>query len=426
VAKTTMNRKREYNHPHPRHARSRKVENILILQGGGSLGAFACGVFKALSKYGIRFDIVAGTSIGAINAALIIGSKGTSPEKDLEEFWVELSESTYNFIPDWYLPSFDHEKGTMQYRRIPSAALNAAFFGVPKMFKPRLWHLSSSGENIWWQWPWATGESPSNTPEIMPINWTYMYDHSPLAKTLEKYVDFNKLAPEHVNKGGSRLVITCVNVLTAEPIVFDSGKMNINAKHLLASSAYPNYGFPWVEIQDGVFGWDGALMSNTPLREVMDISPRNDKHVYIVENYPRVRNRLPQNKIEVADRARDITFSDKTTYDIETSHKMTRMIELVEHIYDMFEKNISAPNHSKLDEDEMAHIKNDYMELVERHGAEILSVNRITRNELESPYLLKNADFSPATIKELILQGEQNVDSLMLNSASISNNQRQE
>jgi hypothetical protein len=35
---------------HPRHKESRPTENVLVLQGGGSLGAFACGVFKALVK----------------------------------------------------------------------------------------------------------------------------------------------------------------------------------------------------------------------------------------------------------------------------------------------------------------------------------------------------------------------------------------
>ena len=40
------------------------IENVLILQGGGSLGAFGCGVFKALSQKGVKIDIVAGTSIG--------------------------------------------------------------------------------------------------------------------------------------------------------------------------------------------------------------------------------------------------------------------------------------------------------------------------------------------------------------------------
>jgi predicted acylesterase/phospholipase RssA len=53
---------------------SSKIENILVLQGGGSLGAFGCGVFKALAKKNIKLDIVAGTSIGGINAAVIVGS----------------------------------------------------------------------------------------------------------------------------------------------------------------------------------------------------------------------------------------------------------------------------------------------------------------------------------------------------------------
>src|ERR671938_1917381 len=78
---------------HPRHKESRDVENVLILQGGGSLGAFGCGVFKALVKRNIKIDIVAGTSIGGVNAAIIAGSKdGDSAEQLLEQFWLELSE----------------------------------------------------------------------------------------------------------------------------------------------------------------------------------------------------------------------------------------------------------------------------------------------------------------------------------------------
>jgi NTE family protein len=43
---------------------SDNTENVLILQGGGSLGAFGCGVFKSLAKNNIKIDIIAGTSIG--------------------------------------------------------------------------------------------------------------------------------------------------------------------------------------------------------------------------------------------------------------------------------------------------------------------------------------------------------------------------
>src|SRR5919205_1293837 len=71
-----------------------KLENVLILQGGGSLGAFGCGVFKALANNNIKLDIVAGTSIGGINAAIIAGSKDEKhPEQMLEQFWLELSQS---------------------------------------------------------------------------------------------------------------------------------------------------------------------------------------------------------------------------------------------------------------------------------------------------------------------------------------------
>src|SRR5581483_672312 len=74
-----------------------KIENVLVLQGGGSLGAFACGVFKALIKKNIKIDIVAGTSIGGINAAIIAGSKDNEhPERTLEEFWLELAENSVN------------------------------------------------------------------------------------------------------------------------------------------------------------------------------------------------------------------------------------------------------------------------------------------------------------------------------------------
>ncbi|HEX6378944.1 MAG TPA: patatin-like phospholipase family protein, partial [Nitrososphaeraceae archaeon] len=72
------------------------TENVLILQGGGSLGAFGCGVFKALAKNNIKIDIIAGTSIGGLNGSIIAGSKEDYPEKALEEYWLEIAESGEN------------------------------------------------------------------------------------------------------------------------------------------------------------------------------------------------------------------------------------------------------------------------------------------------------------------------------------------
>ena len=50
------------------------VQTVLVLQGGGALGAYQVGVYQALHEAGIEPDWVIGTSIGAINAALISGN----------------------------------------------------------------------------------------------------------------------------------------------------------------------------------------------------------------------------------------------------------------------------------------------------------------------------------------------------------------
>ena len=378
------------------HKKSRDVENVLIMQGGGSLGSFTCGVFKALVKKNIRIDIVAGTSIGAVNAAIIAGSKSDQPEKDLENFWLEISESNIQIIPDLWIYEWDSYNKEYLTKKLSSASINAAFFGVPKMFVPR------------WQWWNSSGPIKEMDKEsyFNPKNWTYLYDHSPLEKILDKYIDYKKLnlaATEEEKPDVLRLIITAVNVMTGKPLVFDNTQMEIKAKHILASSGYPIYGFPWVEIEENVFGWDGSLLSNTPIREVIYVSPRNDKNIFIVENYPQKIDSLPTNTIEVINRYKDILFCDKDMYNIQMSKLITRHINLIEKLYDAFEK---YSDKSKISTQELNSIKEEYNNLIEKYGAQIKSVTRIIRSESESPTMLKNADFSTKTIKELIEQGE--------------------
>ncbi len=391
-SKTSINNNKNNNN-NSRHKKSRKVENVLIMQGGGSLGAFGCGVFKALARKGIELDIVCGTSIGGINAAIIAGSKNNSSisaEQDLENFWMELAESSYNIISDIFFLDYDKDKNTKtpSFNRISSSSVNSALFGVPKMFMPR-----------WYSW-----KAWYDTIPFMPLNWTYIYDHSPLAKTLEKYIDYTKLSPSfHSSSSAIHLIISAVNVLKAEPLIFDSAKIDIKPKHLLACCGYPIYGFPWIEVEKGVYAWDGSLLNNTPLREVIQASPRNDKHLYIVENYPKHIDRLPSNMGEVLDRARDIIFSDKTKFTIKMSRLITRQIKLIEELYDVFE---NSRENLKLHSDKVSFIEKEYNDLINTYGAEILSINRIIKDRIEKPHILKNADFSPKTIKDLIYQGE--------------------
>ncbi|MGD9671842.1 MAG: patatin-like phospholipase family protein [Candidatus Nitrosocosmicus sp.] len=391
-----------------RRRKNRSIENVLILQGGGSLGAFSCGVFKALIKEQIKIDVIAGTSIGAINAAIIAGSKSDNPETDLENFWLELGESSHEIISDNYFYSYTWQNFNLESKLFSSASTNAALFGVPKMFLPR----------------WNPIYMFQDRDYFKPRNWTFLYDNQPLIKTLENYVDYQRLTPNAVknninNKNivhAPRLIITSVNVLTAEPLIFDSLHMPIAPRHLLASSGYPNYGFPWAEVEEGVYGWDGSLLSNTPVREVITASSRNDKNIFIVENYSRKIDRLPSNMTEVLDRAKDIMFSDKTQHSIKMTKVMTRQIRLIEKLYGYFEKseemktlkNSNMNGGEFISNDEIDTIRKEYRKLVYNRGAEILSVIRILRNRIENPHVSKNADFSVKTVKRLIEEGEQN------------------
>ena len=382
------------------HKHEKAGENVLVLQGGGSLGAFACGVFKAFAKRNIKFDIIAGTSIGGINGAIAAGSKSNKPEKDLEDFWLDIARSSYNIIPDAFTFDFDYQNYRAKLKRSPAASLNAAFFGVPRFFVPRWFNFNFSNLNS------------SQIQEYVqpPWKWTYMYDNSPLRGTIEKYIDFKKLSPKtqenNPNDSNSninpRLIITAVDVLTAEPLIFDSYKKHIEMKHLLATIGYPQYGFPWVEVSDGTFAWDGSLLSNTPIREVMVASPSKNKNIFVVESYPKKIEKLPANMTEVMSRAKDIMFSDKTQSLEKMSRLITRQVNLIETLYDIFEDS----DKSKIDKDKINYINKEHSLLVDKHGAKILKINRITRINPETPYSLQNADFSVDTIKELIRQGE--------------------
>jgi hypothetical protein len=106
--------------------------------------------------------------------------------------------------------------------------------------------------------------------------------------------------------------------------------------------------------------------------------------------------------MEVADRTRDIIFSDKTKSGLRLAKFITRQIKLIEELYDIFED----AEHSKFSAQKIRFIKEEYDAVVINHGAEILEVNRIARERISTPHLLKNADFSPKQIRQLIEQGE--------------------
>jgi NTE family protein len=379
----------------------------LILQGGGSLGAFGCGVFKALCQKGIKLDIVAGTSIGGVNAAIIAGSKNVKhPEQLLEEFWLELAENFVDldsFTPfspyleqlaansRYFSSSISQQRNNESERTIEEyrnktikSFFSSAMFGNDKMFKAR----------------WRPEYAFTDPEYFQPAKWTYLYDLSPLAKTLERYIDYNKLKPN--GNPNSRLIMTAVNVLTAEPLTFDSSRQQITPKHILATCGYPAYNFPWVEVEKGIYAWDGGLLSNTPLREVIDSSPVNDKKIFLVENYPKKINALPDNLAEVYHRTRDIIFCDKTLSTVAISKVITKYLRYISELYQMIEESIDM---AKVDKGELERIRRKYKKYKKDTGAEIKGVHYISRDEPVHSFY-ENADFSPKAIKDSIKQGE--------------------
>ena len=255
-----------------------QAERILVLQGGGALGAYQGGVLEVLGETGLEPHWVAGISIGAINAALFCGNPPNRRTERLREFWELLSSA---------LPSYAAHAGVAAAAREALNEMSATqvmLFGVPGFFKPRV--------------PPAPLQ-PRGTPQAISF-----YDTSALRETLERLVDFDR-----INHDGVRLSVGAVNVRSGNFEYFDSSRQTIDARHIMASGALPP-GFAPVEI-DGEQYWDGGLVSNTPLQYVLDQPGTKPRLVLQVDLFA-ARGELPQTLADVTEREKDIRFSSRT------------------------------------------------------------------------------------------------------------------
>lgn len=265
------------------------TQTVLVLQGGGALGAFECGVVKALEEEQIFPDIVAGISIGALNGAIIAGNPRNATGA-LEAFWSELQVASLPLLSE--------------PMRRAATAMQILQFGVPKFFRPR-W-MPSLGE------PW-----------VAPWNWTGFYDTSPMKKLLAKYVDFTSLKESPV-----RLMVGAVNVLTGELEVFDSYVDDLTPDHILASGSLPP-GFSWTFV-DGKPYWDGGIVSNSPLDLVFDRCGSDGKRVFIVDLFAGAKSSLPSNMMEIQARRDEIVYSERVRSDLRTRELKDAYRSLVE------------------------------------------------------------------------------------------------
>lgn len=248
---------------------------VLVLQGGGALGAYQAGAFQRLAEAGHQPDWVAGISIGAINAALICGNPPERRTEMLETFWHRITAA---------LPA--HPLAGLIPRHLFGDLASAATIatGVPGFFSPRL--------------PMA-----ALIPGALAA-MTSFYDTAPLVRTLEELVDF-----DYLNTAGPRLSVGAVEVATGNFAYFDSSETRIGPAHILASGALPP-GFPPVEINGRLY-WDGGLVSNTPLQYVMETAGDDPLCIFQVDLFS-ARGEHPANLTEVEQREKDIRFSSRT------------------------------------------------------------------------------------------------------------------
>lgn len=263
---------------------------VLVLQGGGALGAYQAGVYEGMAEQGIAPDWVTGVSIGAINGALIAGNPVERRLERLREFWNRVSSGT----PPFALAQFDPLR--MGLNRL--SALTAAAFGVPGFFFPRM--------------PPAFF-ALDGTPEALSV-----YDTSPLRKTLEKLIDFDFLNRED----RVRLSVGSVNVHTGNSIYFDNGERKLGPEHVMASGSLPP-GFPPVMIEGNHY-WDGGIVSNSPLWHVLDDSPNISALIVQVDLFS-AKGELPVNLDQVLEREKDIRYSSKTRFNTKRVQELENM-----------------------------------------------------------------------------------------------------
>jgi NTE family protein len=263
---------------------------------------------------------------------------------------------------------------------------------------------------------------PDSPDYFLPHKWTYLYDVTPLKRTLKQYIDFDQLkkinTASDLRKNNSkssgqykncRLIITSTDIQKGEPVIFDTAHKDIDADDVMACVGYPFYGIRWSE-KNGRHLWDGSLLTNTPMLEVIRRSPQADKKFYIVDFFPRQQKELPSNMLEVWHRARDIIFMDKTDKNIEMLKVNERYIDLLIKMYEIIKSETATFDANMLDR--IKEIGPEYNVLVKRNGRSIKEVIRVGRRETLH-YLLEDADFSIYRVKKLIAQGEKDAEHVL-------------
>ena len=320
---------------------------VVVLQGGGALGAYQGGVYQALHEAGIEPDWLIGTSIGAINAAIIAGNKVENRLRRLQEFWRRVQRNgAWGAFPAWR----GFADALSSWTTLTS--------GIPGFFEtnPRAF---------------LGAQVP------LGVDNAGYYSCEPLRRTLEDLVDFSL-----VNRDHPRLTVGAAHLRTSMMHYFNSKEMELAAPHVMASGALPP-AFPAVRI-DGELYWDGGILSNTPTERIFDDHPRRNSLIFAVHLWNPTGDE-PKTIWEILHRAKDIQYSSRIASHIvrqREAHKLRHVItKLLEYVPE--------------DEKQDPLLK----ELAAYHCDTRMHVVRLLAPRLDNESHTKDIDFSPAGIR---------------------------
>ncbi len=337
---------------------------VLVLQGGGALGAYQGGAYSGLAEHDIKIDWVVGTSIGAINGAIIAGNPPARRAEKLNGFWQHVASEGPVLLP--YFGTVDWLRPWTTAMRNMGTMMN----GIPGFFQPRktpMWDMA----------------------RILPAHEAGIYDTSPLEATLNEFVDF-----DYLNAGQVRFTVCAVNVATGELKAFDnSGKNRITPRHVMASGALPP-AFPPVEI-DGEVYWDGGIYSNTPIDIVLDDAERRDTLCFMIDLWDPTE-RVPNSINTAITRLKDIQYASRSHEHLDDHRKMQNLRRAIR----ILARRVPAKDQKS------AEIKR----LFDLGCDSTISIVRLIMKALPEDDHMKDIDFSNATIAARWKAGHHDVE----------------
>ncbi len=200
----------------------------MVLSGGVALGSYQAGAYAALENCGIRPNWIAGTAIGAVNAAIIAGNLPHERTFRLRQFWQELSRRAVA-------------------RRTGSA----------------------SGRLCRWL---AGGRAGGQTGRAIAGRERPAIRPGELRALIAAAVDFDR-----VNSGAVRVVLGAVNLDTGAETYFDNDRHLLGLDHVLASTALP--GLPPTVIDNQAYGGSAVSVA------VLDEARPADTLCFVIDGY---------------------------------------------------------------------------------------------------------------------------------------------